>query len=106
MDCHWLYLPYLFIDIAGSIIRCIGWNVYLGNKLWPCIDISFCLVYHGIIKSAFAEGYGWKGQPIIISTEKTPDELIKVDEALGSRIVEMCKGYTVVFKNAQNYRLR
>ena len=24
-------------------------------------------VYHGIIKSAFAEGYGWKGQPIIIS---------------------------------------
>ena len=47
-----------------------------------------------------------KGQAIIISTEKTPDELIKVDEALGSRIVEMCKGYTVVFKNAQNYRLR
>lgn len=47
-----------------------------------------------------------KGKPIIISTEKTPDELIKVDEALGSRIVEMCKGYTVVFKNAQNYRLR
>ena len=47
-----------------------------------------------------------KGKAIIISTEKTPDELIKVDEALGSRIVEMCKGYTVVFKNAQNYRLR
>jgi DNA replication protein DnaC len=47
-----------------------------------------------------------KGQAIIISTEKTPDELIKVDEALGSRIVEMCKGYTVTFKNAQNYRLR
>jgi DNA replication protein DnaC len=47
-----------------------------------------------------------KGRAIIISTEKTPDELIKVDEALGSRIVEMCKGYTVVFKNAQNYRLR
>lgn len=47
-----------------------------------------------------------KGKPIIISTEKTPDELIKVDEALGSRIVEMCKGYTVTFKEAQNYRLR
>lgn len=47
-----------------------------------------------------------KGKAIIISTEKTPDELIKVDEALGSRIVEMCKGYTVTFKNAQNYRLR
>ena len=47
-----------------------------------------------------------KGKAIIISTEKTPDELIKVDEALGSRIVEMCKVYTVTFKNAQNYRLR
>ena len=47
-----------------------------------------------------------KGKAIIISTEKTPDELIKVDEALGSRIIEMTKGYTVIFKNAQNYRLR
>lgn len=47
-----------------------------------------------------------KGKPIIISTEKTPDELIKVDEALGSRIIEMCKGYTVTFRNTENYRLR
>lgn len=47
-----------------------------------------------------------KAKPIIISTEKTPDELIKVDEALGSRIIEMCKGYTVIFKDTQNYRLR
>ena len=47
-----------------------------------------------------------KGKAIIISTEKTPDELIKVDEALGSRIVEMCKGYTVTFRNTENYRLR
>lgn len=50
--------------------------------------------------------YQYGKKPIIISTEKTPDELIKIDEALGSRIVEMCKGYTVTFKNAQNYRLR
>lgn len=47
-----------------------------------------------------------KGKAIIVSTEKLPSELIKVDEALGSRIIEMCKGYTVIFKEAQNYRLR
>lgn len=47
-----------------------------------------------------------KRKPIIVSTEKLPSELIKVDEALGSRIIEMCKGYTVIFKDAQNYRLR
>ena len=47
-----------------------------------------------------------KRKPIIVSTEKLPSELINVDEALGSRIIEMCKGYTVVFKDAQNYRLR
>lgn len=47
-----------------------------------------------------------KAKSIIISTEKTPDDLIKVDEALGSRIVEMCKGYTVTFRESKNYRLR
>ena len=45
--------------------------------------------------------------PIIISTEKTPKELLEFDEAVGSRILEMCRGYTVVFdKNTPNYRLR
>ena len=47
-----------------------------------------------------------KGKPIIISTEKTLNELVALDEALGSRIIEMCKGYTVTFRNTQNYRLR
>lgn len=45
--------------------------------------------------------------PMIISTEKTPEELIEFDEAVGSRILEMCKGYIVVFgKDIPNYRLR
>ena len=45
--------------------------------------------------------------PMIISTEKTPQELIDFDEATGSRIIEMCKGNIVVFgKEIQNYRLR
>lgn len=45
--------------------------------------------------------------PMIISTEMTPDRLIEFDEAVGSRIIEMCKQYIVVFdKSIPNYRLR
>lgn len=48
-----------------------------------------------------------KRLPMIISTEKTQDELLDIDEALGSRIIEMCKGNIVVFSdNLPNYRLR
>lgn len=46
-------------------------------------------------------------RPMIISTEKTPAELIDYDEAIGGRIMEMCKGYVVIFdKSIPNYRMR
>lgn len=45
--------------------------------------------------------------PMIITTEKSIDELIEIDEAIGSRIVEMSKPYLVVFDTSvPNYRLR
>lgn len=45
--------------------------------------------------------------PMIISTEMTPNQLIDLDEAVGGRILEMCKGNAVVFTSAtMNYRLR
>jgi DNA replication protein DnaC len=45
--------------------------------------------------------------PMIISTEKSPYELLKFDEAVGGRIIEMCKSYTVTIdSNVKNYRLR
>ena len=45
--------------------------------------------------------------PMIISTEKTLDELMEFDEAIGGRIIEMCKIYIVTFgKDIPNYRLR
>lgn len=45
--------------------------------------------------------------PTIISTELMPNELMDFDEAIGGRIMEMCKGYVVPFdKSIQNYRLR
>lgn len=44
--------------------------------------------------------------PVIVSTEKTLDELINFDEAISSRLIEMCKGYIVAFKGKElNYRL-
>jgi len=44
--------------------------------------------------------------PLIVSTEKSFDELIEIDEAVGSRIIEMCKGYLVQMKGKKlNYRI-
>ena len=45
--------------------------------------------------------------PIIVSTEKLVNELLDFDEAIGSRLLEMCKGYVVTFsKDIPNYRMR
>ena len=46
-------------------------------------------------------------KPVIISTEKTIEELLDFDEAIGSRLIEMSKGYIIIFDNSvPNYRLR
>jgi DNA replication protein DnaC len=42
----------------------------------------------------------------IISCEKTPEELLAIDEALGSRIYERSKGNCVVIHGSKNWRLR
>lgn len=44
--------------------------------------------------------------PIIISTEKLPGELLEFDEAIGSRIIEMCRGNIIQLNGKElNYRL-
>lgn len=44
--------------------------------------------------------------PIIISTEKTPNELLAFDEAIGSRLIEMCRGNIIQLHGKElNYRL-
>ena len=44
--------------------------------------------------------------PVIISTEKDLDALVNFDEAIGSRLIEMCRGHIVVFSGKElNYRL-
>ena len=45
-------------------------------------------------------------KPMVISTEKLPDELLNFDEAVGSRILEMCRGNIILFDGKElNYRL-
>jgi DNA replication protein DnaC len=45
--------------------------------------------------------------PMIISTECDQQRLLDFDEAIGSRIYEMCKGYVVEIRGeGNNYRLR
>lgn len=47
-------------------------------------------------------------KPIMVSSELTVDELCNVDEALGTRIFQMCKDFTVVIKGDRkilNHRL-
>lgn len=44
--------------------------------------------------------------PMIVSTEKSPEDLIIFDEAVGSRLMEMSRGHIIVFEGERlNYRL-
>lgn len=46
------------------------------------------------------------GTPVIISSEKTPQELVALNEAIGTRILEMCKGRVIVFVGKKlNHRI-
>lgn len=48
-------------------------------------------------------------RPTLISSEKTPDQLLDIDEAIGSRLLHMARGYTLEILGDRfelNYRLR
>lgn len=49
-----------------------------------------------------------KGMPMIISTEKSLRDILMWDEAIGSRLIEMCQGNVIEFPREleNNYRLR
>ena len=48
----------------------------------------------------------FKNLPIITTSEKTVDDLIEIDEAIGSRLYEMSKNYVVtILGNKLNYRI-
>lgn len=62
------------------------------------VSIAFEIINHRYINHS----------PTIISTELLPEELLRVDEATGGRIVERANGYTLAIGKdvGKNYRLR
>lgn len=50
--------------------------------------------------------YNNSGLITIISTEKTIDDLMDIDEAVGSRIYERCRNYYISTKGEKNWRIR
>lgn len=46
-----------------------------------------------------------KKKPVIITSEYTVEEMLALDEAIGSRIMEMCHGHIVVMSNVDNHRM-
>ncbi|WP_296644646.1 ATP-binding protein [Romboutsia sp. 13368] len=48
----------------------------------------------------------FNNKPIIVSTEKYKSDLLKIDEAIGSRILEMCDKFNIQVRgNGLNYRI-
>ncbi|MFD2746968.1 hypothetical protein ACFSTH_11710 [Paenibacillus yanchengensis] len=47
-------------------------------------------------------------KPLLISSEKSISQICEFDEAIGSRINEMCRNYRVILSGSQelNYRLK
>ena len=68
------------------------------NPTGADISLAFEIVNHRYINHL----------PTIISTEKTPQELVEIDEAIGSRLIEMAGGnvYAIARDQKRNYRLR
>lgn len=71
-------------------------DLFKGNVTPSDINIIFEIVNHRYFNNL----------PMIISTEKKYEELLQIDEAIGSRILEMSKNYTIELKGHKlNYRI-
>lgn len=68
------------------------------NPTGADISLAFEIINHRYINHL----------PTIVSTEKTPQELVEIDEATGSRIIEMAGSnvYSISRDIKRNYRLR
>jgi DNA replication protein DnaC len=71
-------------------------DLFKGKITESDINIMFEIVNHRYLKN----------MPIIISSEFPAEKLLDFDEAIGSRILEMCRNYTVEITGRENnYRL-
>lgn len=85
----------LYIDDLYKVGRAADGS---NNPTGSDIGLAFEIVNHRYINHL----------PTIVSTEKTPQELVEIDEATGSRIIEMAGGnvYSIGRDQKRNYRLR
>lgn len=85
----------LYIDDLYKVGRAADGS---SNPTGADISLAFEIINHRYINHL----------PTIISTEKTPQELVEIDEATGSRIVEVAGGnvYSIARDQKRNYRLR
>jgi len=71
-------------------------DLFKGSVTPSDVNIIFEIVNHRYFNNL----------PMIISTERCRDELLKIDEAIGSRILEMCGKYFVELRGSKlNYRI-
>lgn len=72
-------------------------DLYKGKINDSDINIMFEIINHRYLNQ----------MPIIVSSEFTTERMLNFDEAIGSRIYEMCKDYIVQIDGLENnYRLR
>ncbi|AKN34108.1 DNA replication protein [Clostridium carboxidivorans P7] len=72
-------------------------DLYKGKLTEADINITFEIINYRYMKNL----------PIIISSEFTVEKLLYFDESIGSRILEMCKNFTVeIHGKENNYRLK
>lgn len=85
----------LYIDDLYKVGRAADGT---SNPTGADVSLAFEIINHRYINHL----------PTIISTEKTPQELVEIDEATGSRIIEMAGGnvYSIGRDQKRNYRLR
>ncbi|WP_331489736.1 ATP-binding protein [Tepidibacter hydrothermalis] len=71
-------------------------DLFKGKVTESDINIMFELINYRYLK----------GAPIIVSSEYTSDNLLNIDEAIGSRIIEMCESKIIEFVGKNfNHRL-
>lgn len=87
--------PILFIDDLFKTGRAADGSC---NPTAADVGLAFDIINHRYTKRLTT----------IISTERSPAELLDIDEAVGGRIVEMAQGhtYSIEKKQGRNYRLR
>ena len=110
------YMPYR--DVVTALKQQIGGDNYAYNEQMYKLKNARVLFIDDLLKGKITDSDTnimyeiinhryLQRKPIIISTEKTIEQLIEFDEAIGSRLIEMSKGYIITFDSSvPNYRLR